>query len=121
MAVKKKNYCVRISEILQPDQEQFVMERLAAHIKKDAKEWEDYFRGTDTVEIKRLSEEEAASLAATLEGNELEVSVYRLSEKAAENESVKLKCPRCGYAMEYPDWRCPECFYEFPEYDFDDV
>jgi tetratricopeptide (TPR) repeat protein len=22
-------------------------------------------------------------------------------------------CPRCGYQLRKPDWRCPECFYEF--------
>jgi uncharacterized membrane protein YvbJ len=23
------------------------------------------------------------------------------------------KCPRCGYQLREPDWRCPECSYEF--------
>ncbi len=24
-------------------------------------------------------------------------------------------CPRCGYQLWKPDWRCPECYYEFAD------
>ena len=31
----------------------------------------------------------------------------------------QLKCPGCGYVMRKPDWRCPECYCEFENYNFD--
>jgi rubrerythrin len=121
MAVKKQPYCVQVSDILEPEQERFVAEQLRVYIKKDAQEWEEYFQSTDTVEIKRLSKEEADRLAKSLEGKELSIRVYHRNEKAEEKESQKLKCPRCGHTMEFPDWRCPECFYEFPDFDFEET
>lgn len=37
-----------------------------------------------------------------------------------ENKSNKeMKCPKCGYLLPEPDWRCPECYCEFDNYDFD--
>ncbi len=30
-----------------------------------------------------------------------------------------LKCPQCGFIMSEPDWRCPKCYCEFDNYDFD--
>jgi hypothetical protein len=29
-----------------------------------------------------------------------------------------VRCPKCGFTLEFADWRCPECFYEFPDFDF---
>ena len=28
-------------------------------------------------------------------------------------EQLGTKCPRCGHEWREPDWRCPECYYEF--------
>ncbi|KPJ89818.1 MAG: hypothetical protein AMS17_00395 [Spirochaetes bacterium DG_61] len=120
MAVKKNLYCVEISDILEPEQERFVIEKVKAYVKKKEEDWEEYFETTDTLDIKRLAEGEAKQLASSLEGKDLSVRVYQIGEKAEEMESRKSRCPRCGHVMEFPDWRCPECFYEFPDYEFED-
>jgi len=30
-----------------------------------------------------------------------------------------IKCPQCGHIMNEPDWRCPNCYHEFDDYNFD--
>lgn len=42
------------------------------------------------------------------------------NRETPENKPNKeMKCPKCGYLILEPDWRCPECFCEFDNYDFD--
>lgn len=43
------------------------------------------------------------------------VSKKSNDQKNREDTSSKNKCPKCGYIMDEPDWRCPECYYEFEE------
>jgi len=28
-------------------------------------------------------------------------------------DNLGTECPRCGHKWDEPDWRCPECYYEF--------
>jgi lipopolysaccharide biosynthesis regulator YciM len=35
-----------------------------------------------------------------------------------EKEADKVRCPSCGFVLEFLDWRCPECYHEFSEYEF---
>ena len=119
MAGKKNVFCVEISDILEPEQEKFVIERIKGYVKQDEKDLREYFEKTDTIEVKRLPEEEAKNLAASLEGKDLNVKVYNIDEKVVEKEAKQVKCPKCGFILEFADWRCPECFYEFPDYTFE--
>ena len=40
-------------------------------------------------------------------------------EGSTMSSESELKCPNCGYIMNEPDWRCPKCYCEFVNYDFD--
>ena len=121
MPVKKNIYYVEVSDILEPEQEESVIEIVKGHLNKDTETLKEYFEKTDTIEIKRLTEAEAQNLSERLKDVEdINVRVYDKNEKIEEKESTVVKCPKCGFILEYPEWRCPECFYEFPEYDFDD-
>ena len=40
-------------------------------------------------------------------------SVISPAESKHTNDQ-KSVCPKCGYHLKEPDWRCPECYYEFP-------
>ncbi len=115
MPVKKNIYCVEISDILEPEQEDFVIERIKDYVNKEKKAFEEYFEKTDTIEIKRLLKEEAQNLAVSLEGKDLSIRIYTIKEKTEEKEAAQIKCPKCGFRLDYADWRCPECYYEFPD------
>lgn len=117
MPVKKNIYCVEISDILEPEQEDFVIERVKDYVNKEKKALEEDFEKTDTIEIKRLLKEEAQNLAASLEGKDLSIRIYTIKEKTEEKEATQIKCPKCGFRLDYADWRCPECYYEFPDYE----
>jgi len=53
-----------------------------------------------------------------LKSIDVTVNIYNVQEKKVEEEKPVVKCPKCGYKLEYSEWRCPECYYEFPDYDF---
>ena len=119
MPAKKNVLCVEISDILDQEQEDSVIEIVKGYLKKDEEELKDYFEQTDTIEVKRLSEEEVKKISDRLKTvKDISVKVYSLDEKKAEKESNVVRCPKCGFTLEFPDWRCPECFYEFPDFDF---
>ncbi|HEB33379.1 MAG TPA: hypothetical protein ENI15_21275 [Spirochaetes bacterium] len=118
MPVKKKVFCVEISDILDPDQEDSVIEIVKGYLKKDEEELKDYFDQTDTIEVKRLSEDEVKKISSSLESiKDISVKVFNIDEKKVEKESTVVKCPKCGFILEFADWRCPECFHEFPDFE----
>ncbi|MBN2322562.1 MAG: hypothetical protein JXQ30_02410 [Spirochaetes bacterium] len=118
---KDESFTVEISEVYDPDQEEFVIEKIKGYMKKEAEELKEYFAGTDTIAVKRLSEADAKKLASGLESVDVKVLVLS-GKKAKENEETteKIRCPKCHAMLEFLDWRCPECYYEFPEYDYED-
>jgi hypothetical protein len=118
MPAKKNLFCVEISDILEPEQEENVIEKIISYVKEDRDDLKNYFEKTDTIEIKRISEEEANKLADSLQGMDLSIRIYNIIEKKEKKETTQIKCPKCRYVLDYPDWRCPECFYEFPDYEF---
>ena len=119
MPVKKNIYYVEVSDILEPEQEDPVIEIVKGHLNKDTETLKEYFEKTDTIEIKRLTKAEAQNLSERLKDIEdINVRIYDRDEKIEEKKSTVVKCSKCGFILEYPEWRCPECYYEFPEYDF---
>ncbi len=118
MPKKQRVFNVEVSDIYEPEQEDFVIEKVKGYIQKDYETLKEYFKSTDTIEVKRLSEEDAKSLSSQLKSIDVTVNIYNVQEKKVEEEKPLVKCPKCGYKLEYPDWRCPECYYEFPDYDF---
>ena len=121
MPAKKNIYYVEVSDILEPEQEDPVIEIVKGHLNKDTETLKEYFEKTDTIEIKRLTKAEAQNLSERLKDIEdINVRIYDRDEKIEEKKSTVVKCPKCGLILEYPEWRCPECYYEFPEYDFAD-
>lgn len=120
MAQKKKSYSVEISDILEPEQEDFVIDKIGRFVKQNVEELKEYFKATDTIVVKRMSEEDAKNLCEVLKNRDLSVSMYDVQERQKERESEQIRCPRCGFVLESLEWRCPECYYEFPEYGFED-
>jgi len=119
MKEKKKLFCIEVSDILEPEQEDFVIEKVKGYLNKDSGELKDYFKTTDTLKVKKLSKEEANNLSRELSEVDVSINVYNTQEKKMKEESSRVKCPKCGHVLEYPEWRCPECYYEFPDYSFD--
>ncbi|RKX94590.1 MAG: hypothetical protein DRP55_10840 [Spirochaetes bacterium] len=120
MAKKKDLYYVEITDIIEPEQEDKVIEVVNSYVKKGYQEMKDYFQQTDTLQVKKLSKEDAEGIVSELEGIEVITKIYSHEDKIKEAQSNKIRCPRCGYVLEYPDWRCPECYYEFPDYEYVD-
>jgi len=120
MAKKKDLYYVEITDIIEPEQEDKVIEVVNSYVKKGYQEMKDYFQQTDTLQVKKLSKEDAEGIVSKLEGIEVITKIYSHEDKIKESQSNKIRCPRCGYVLEYPDWRCPECYYEFPDYEYVD-
>jgi len=118
MPAKKNVYCLEISDIFEGEQEDFVIEKIRPYMKEGRDALKEYFEKTDTIEVKRLEKEEAEKLKATLVEKDLAVRLYNIEEKKEEQAAAQVKCPKCGHILEFPDWRCPECFYEFPDYEF---
>ncbi len=117
MPTKKNVYCLEISDIFEAEQEDFVIETIKPYMKEDREALKEYFEKTDTIEVKRLEKEEAEKLKATLAEEDLTVRIYNVKEKKEEQAAAKIRCPKCGHILEFPDWRCPECYYEFPDYE----
>ena len=118
MAQKKNNFCVEISDIFEEDQEDFVIEKVVSFVKQNREELKEHFKTTDTIDVRRLTEEDAKKLCTELEGKELSVKMTDIQQKKQEKEDSQVRCPKCNTALESLDWRCPECYYEFPEYEF---
>jgi tRNA(Ile2) C34 agmatinyltransferase TiaS len=122
--MKEKTFSLEISDVIEPEQEAAVIEAVKEYVRKDQDELREYFRTTDTIEVCGLDEDEARALQGRLERCKVTLSLRRrgVSQGVAADsgEQASVTCPRCGTRLESLDWRCPECFYEFPEYDYRD-
>ena len=122
--MKEKKFSLEISDVFEPGQETAVIEAVKDHVKKSGDQLAEYFRSTDSIEVGALSEGEANALRERLEGCGVTVRVRGpgAASEAADEEGgqTSVTCPQCGTALEALDWRCPECFYEFPEYEYRD-
>jgi hypothetical protein len=117
MPAKKNVYCIEVSDIFESEQEDFVIETIKPYIKEDRDALKEYFTKTDTIEVKRLEKEVAEKLKTTLAEKDLSVRIYNIEDKKEEQAASQIRCPKCGHILEFPDWRCPECYYEFPDYE----
>jgi lipopolysaccharide biosynthesis regulator YciM len=120
MAQKRKSFNVEISDIFEPEQEDFVIDKVVGFMKQNVDELKDYFTTTDTIVVKRISEDDAKNLCEKLKNRDLAVRMYDVQEKKKEREAEKIRCPKCGFVLEFPEWRCPDCYYEFPDFGFED-
>ena len=120
MPEKKSLYSIEITDIYEPEQEDFVIEKVKGILRKDYDELKEYFKETDSLRVKKLTEDKAKTLAIELESVDVKVEIIGEKKKKKGDEPPAIKCPKCGTKLEYMDWRCPECFYEFPEYDYKD-
>jgi len=121
MPVKDELFSVEISEVYDPDQEDFVIEKIKGYMKKKTEELKEHFTESDTIVVKKLSEVESKKLAGEFEGTEVKVLILSGKQgKKKAKETEKIRCPKCGAALEFIDWRCPECYYQFPEYEYED-
>ena len=118
MAQKKNSFSVEISDIFDEEQEDFVIEKVVSFVKQNREELKEHFKTTDTIEVKRIAEEDAQKLCTELEGKELSVKLYNIEQRKQEKEENQIRCPKCNTVLESLEWRCPECYYEFPEYEF---
>ena len=118
MATTTDRYSIEISEIYEEEQEDFVIEKVKGLLKKNKEELKAYFNETDTLVIKKLSKSDAEKLAKELDSIEVKVEVKSGKQKKKVEKEQEIRCSKCGAKLEFEDWRCPECFYEFPDYDF---
>ncbi len=119
MAKKREDlYYIEITDVIEPEQEDRVIEIVSSLLNKSYEELKEYFQTTDTIEVRRVSKETAESIAEKLNNIDVKIKITSLDEKKDKSKTAQIKCPRCGYVLEYPDWRCPECYYEFPDYEF---
>jgi tRNA(Ile2) C34 agmatinyltransferase TiaS len=118
MAQKKNSFSVEISDIYEEEQEDFVIEKVVSFVKQNREELKEHFKTTDTIEVKRIAEEDAQKLCTELEGKDLSVKMYNVDQKKQEKEANQIRCPKCNTVLESLEWRCPECYYEFPEYEY---
>lgn len=120
MSKKEDIYNLEVSDILESEQEDFVIEKIQGYVNKDYETLKDYFKATDTIEVKKLSESQAKTLSDQLRACGVATKVYRIHEKRQKKEASIIVCPRCRCVLDFRDWRCPECYYEFPDYAFED-
>jgi hypothetical protein len=122
--MKEKKYRLEISDVFEPGQESAVIGAVKPYVQKKSEELVEYFRSTDAIEVGGLSEDEARALRESLAGSGVTVSVRGPGADRGSAEEARgptaVTCPQCGAALEALDWRCPECFYEFPEYEYRD-
>jgi len=119
MAKREKYYSVEITDIFEPEQEETVIAKAGKYVKQTDEELTEFFKTTDTLVVKKLTEEEAKQLIDELDGMDLSVRMKSTGEKSKQKESSVVKCPKCGFVLEYAEWRCPECYYEFPDYELE--
>jgi protein-arginine kinase activator protein McsA len=118
MQVKDDLYTIQISEVYDTGQEDFVIEKIKGYLKKDTAELKSHFKETDTVVVKKLSKDDANSLAKELETIDVKVEILGGKPKKKQEDKKEIRCPKCGAKLEYQDWRCPEFYYEFPDYEY---
>jgi len=119
MAKREKYYSVEITDIFEEEQEKTVIAKAGKYVKQTDEELTELFKTTDTLVVKKLTEEEAKQLIDELDGMDLSVRMHSTDEKSKQKESSAIKCPKCGFILEYAEWRCPECYYEFPDYELE--
>jgi hypothetical protein len=117
MTKKNDDRRVVISDIIEPEQEEKVIEAVDGIVKKEREELKEYFMRTDTIVLEDLSKDEAERLVKKLKETGVSVEVSSYGE-AGEAGSRSVRCPQCGCAVEGGEWRCPECYFEFPDYEF---
>ncbi len=119
MAKKEKYYSVEITDIFEPEQEETVIAKAGKYVRQTDEELAELFKTTDTLVVKKLTKDEAKQLIDELEGADLSMRMYSIGEKSKQKEASVIRCPKCGFVLEYAEWRCPECYYEFPDYDLE--
>jgi rubrerythrin len=120
MTATNDRYSIEISEIYEDEQEDFVIEKVKGLLKKNKEELKEHFKETDTIVIKKLSKSDAERLAKEFNEIDVKVEVKSGKQKKKAQKEPEIRCPKCGAKLEFKDWRCPECLYEFPDYDFSD-
>jgi len=118
MTATNDRYSIEISEIYEEEQEDFVIEKVQGLLKKNKEELKAHFKETDTLVIKKLAKSDAEKLAKEFDSIEVKVEVKSGKQKKKAEKEPEIRCPKCGAKLEFKDWRCPECLYEFPDYDF---
>jgi hypothetical protein len=120
--MKENSVTLEISDVLKREQEEAVIEAVRDRAGKTGAELSEYFKATDSITVEGLPEAEAAAIRGRLEPLGVTVRARGPGTEApgpddeAKREAVA--CPRCGCVLESLDWRCPDCFYEFPEYEY---
>jgi lipopolysaccharide biosynthesis regulator YciM len=118
MAKKEKLYTVEITDIFEPEQEEAVIDTAGKWVKKNEEELQEIFKTTDTLVVKKLTESDAKTLVDALNGLDLTIRMYTSDEKVKQSAN-EIRCPKCGFVLEYQEWRCPECYYEFPDFELE--
>ena len=118
MPATDESYSIEISEVYGEEQEDLVIEKVKGLLKKEKQELKSYFKETDSLEIKKLSRAQAQKLIKELESIDVKVEMKRGKQKQKKEKQEEIRCPKCGFRLEFEDWRCPECFYEFPDYEY---
>jgi len=119
MAPARKTLHLEISDIMEPEQEDAVIRALEG-MGRSGEELRERFRTTDTCVVKDLSPDTARALADDLRAHGLEVRTIDPRKQESPPDPGSARCPRCGHLLEFADWRCPECYYEFEDYRFED-
>lgn len=78
MSKKEDIYNLEVSDILESEQEDFVIEKIQGYVNKDYETLKDYFKATDTIEVKKLSESQAKTLSDQLRACGVATKVYRI-------------------------------------------
>ena len=120
MTPTNESYSVEISEIYEEEQEDIVIDKVQGLVKKKKEQLKEYFKETDTLVVKKLSKSDAEKLAKEFEGKDVKVEVISGKAKKKAEKEPEIRCPKCGFKLEYKDWRCPECLHELPQYEFTD-
>ena len=120
MTPTNERYSVEISEIYEEEQEDSVIDKVQGLVNKNKEQLKEYFKETDTLVVKKLSKSDAEKLVKEFEGIDVKVELMSGKAKKKVQKEPVIRCPKCGFKLEYMDWRCPECLHELPEYEFTD-
>ena len=122
--MKENKFCLDVTDVIEPEQEAAVIEAVKGYVKKNRDELHAYFKATDSIEVGGLAEGEALALREKLEHWNVTLRIRGPGESGEDSEDSsgreRVTCPQCGAVLESLDWRCSECFYEFPEYEYRD-
>ncbi len=115
---------LEISDVFEPKQEAAVIEAVKDRAGKTGAELSAHFKATDSITVGGLTEAEADAIRRELEPLGVTVRARGTGAEARDEDGEPKReavaCPRCGSILETLDWRCPECFYEYPEYEYRD-